>query len=36
MIDDQLEFAQLHNGQVRRLAAFQDAADIDAGLMLRI
>src|SRR5262245_25859937 len=35
-IDDQLEPARLHNGQVRWLCALEDAADINADLSIHI
>ena len=35
-IDDQLELGRLHNRQVAGLFALEDAADIDAGLPIKI
>jgi DNA helicase TIP49 (TBP-interacting protein) len=35
-VDNQLELRRLHNGQVSRLLALEDAADINARLTVRI
>ena len=35
-VDDELEFARLHDRQVRRLGALKDTTGIDAGLTMRI
>jgi hypothetical protein len=35
-VDDQLELARLHHGQVRGLGAFEDAAGIDTELAIKI
>src|SRR5947209_10242372 len=35
-VDDQLELRRLHDGQVRRLGALEDATGIDADLTIRI